>query len=486
MSWPGPVAPWEELELETVGGPETSSATSGLPWPWLLAILAAAAWFPLDSYWQSDDFIALHYALDFRHVLADFANPQYGATDIWWFYRPFITLSFWLDSQLTGASPFVPHLANALVHGLSAMLVGLIWARFLAPGAAWGAALLWGLAPGHAGSILWTAGRVDSYSTFWSLLSIWLLCLWIEGRRRARIGSLLAFLVALGCKELAFVVPGLALALCLGMSKPGARVRFALSCAWPYFLVLALYFVWRYYALGLLVGGYTGYSLDPGSALQGLGRAALYLVNPLMYSGGETQAQWLGGDLPSWFSWVGLLPALLALGVLAAHKRFNLLALALLVFLGTCVPMLPFWSASEDIKNLRQYYLPFAVLAGLMAAGGVGIWVLACLVWLTPLVEIRADYVAMHRELGAMHRQLILEAAETDPQMLFVAGLPRANAKGSALGFHFGVDRLLEPPFYSVAGARYQLNRLYTALEIPQEDQWFNAPHAQLVHCSFS
>ncbi len=37
-----------------------------------------------------------------------------------------------------------------------------------------------------------------------------------------------------------------------------------------------------------------------------------------------------------------------------------------------------------------------------------------------------------------------------------------------------------------VAGARYQLNRLYTALEIPQEDQWFNALHAQLVHRSFS
>ncbi len=36
-----------------------------------------------------------------------------------------------------------------------------------------------------------------------------------------------------------------------------------------------------------------------------------------------------------------------------------------------------------------------------------------------------------------------------------------------------------------VAGARYKLNRLHSAFQIPQEDQWYKAPLAHLVHRPF-
>ena len=442
MSFPGPVAPCEETELAP-----TQQAFRGLPLPWLLALLAAAVWYPLEPFWQSDDFIALHYARDFGNVLADFANPQYGATDLWWFYRPFITLSFWLDNQISGAAPFVPHLANATIHGASAMLVGLIWARFLTPGSAWVAGLLWGLAPAHAGSILWTAGRVDVFASFWCLLSLWLLCRWREGRARTAIWSLVAFVVALGCKELAFVLPGLALLLCFCLAEKGRRFKGALHGAAPYFLILGLFLVWRFYALGVIVGGYDGFSLQPAPMLQGLGRTTAHLLNPLFYAGEETQAQWLGAGLPSGFVWIGLLPATLAAFALVLRKRLSLLALIVVAFVGICIPMMPFWAASLDVKNLRYFYLPFAVLVGLIAAGGTDAWVLAALVWLTPLVEIRTDYRDMHGELQAMHQQLLADTTAEDGELFFVAGLPRVNDKGNVLGFHHGVDRLLSPPF---------------------------------------
>ncbi|MBM4063959.1 MAG: hypothetical protein FJ265_23105, partial [Planctomycetes bacterium] len=141
-------------------------------WFWLLPLLAIAAWWPIGPAWQSDDFLALHYAQDLRRALHDFAGPQYGATDIWLFYRPLITLSFWFDQQLGGAGPFVSHLANVFAHGVNALLAGLLWRRVLPDGRAFAAGLWWALLPGHAGTIAWAVGRVDGHTTVWCLAAL--------------------------------------------------------------------------------------------------------------------------------------------------------------------------------------------------------------------------------------------------------------------------------------------------------------------------
>jgi hypothetical protein len=119
-------------------------------WFWLLPALAAAAWWPDAPYWQSDDFLAIQYANNGARVLADFAGPQYGATDVWSFWRPLITASFWLDQQLGGPFPPVSHVSNVLAHALSALLVAAVWRRFLRPASAFVGALLWALLPSTA------------------------------------------------------------------------------------------------------------------------------------------------------------------------------------------------------------------------------------------------------------------------------------------------------------------------------------------------
>ena len=92
-------------------------------WLLLLPVLAVAAWWPIAPYWQSDDFLALHYARDFGNVVADFVGPQYGATDVWLFYRPLITLSFWFDQLVGGGIANWAHLFGLLAGaGLAAVI----------------------------------------------------------------------------------------------------------------------------------------------------------------------------------------------------------------------------------------------------------------------------------------------------------------------------------------------------------------------------
>jgi hypothetical protein len=133
-------------------GADRPAVAVGLPplpiWFWLLPLAAAAAWWPLEPYWQSDDFFAVHYAQHLRAVGADFHGPQYGG-------------------------PLVGHVANVIAHAANALLVGLLWRRFLPIGAAFAAGLLWALLPSHTGTVQWTVGRVDGHTAVWYLLAVW-------------------------------------------------------------------------------------------------------------------------------------------------------------------------------------------------------------------------------------------------------------------------------------------------------------------------
>lgn len=432
-------------------------------WFWLLPLLAIAAWWPLDPYWQSDDFLALHYAQDLGRALADFVGPQYGATDVWLFYRPLITLSFWLDLQLGGADPFVAHLSNVLAHGASALLAALLWRRFLPAGHAFAAGLLWALLPSHVGSLAWAVGRVDSHTTVWCLLALLLFVRHVEahreGRPTRRAPMLLATAVALCSKELAFVVPPLATLLGALLAAPAPwrdRVTFALRRSAPLWLLFAVYLGWRFAVLGRF-GGYLGASYDPPAMAQGLATITANLLVPQRWSGGDLAVQWYGGTRELWV-WIAALPALLA-AVLWLRQPRTVLA-ALLLFLVAAAPLAPFLADTGNVHNLRYFYLPSVVLAGLLAGSGRLVTLLTLVALLVPFVAMRTTQRTADRESRAMHQALRREVADGAPAPLFVAGLPHANATGSVVQLHFGVDRLLEPPFGPGGTALYALRPL--------------------------
>lgn len=443
-----------------------STAPSRLPfWFWLLPLVAIAAWWPLDCYWKSDDFLAVGYVQDFGNVLHDFHGAQYGATDIWWFLRPLITLSFWLDTQIGGAAPFASHLSNVLAHGVSALLVGLLWTRALPQRLAFAAGLLWAVLPSHAGSISWAVGRVDSHTTVWCLMCLWLTCRGIEGHRTSRWLALLALLLALLSKESAFALAPLVLLLGVALAPAKglwSRLRRGLGVSWPHFAVFAVYLGYRYWVLGRF-GGYAAASLQPADMAQGLGRVVLDLLDPQRWSGAETAARWLGST-PAWLVWVGYLPAAAAVPAFLMRRGLAALATTVVLFLVAAAPMAPFWSSGGNVQTLRYYYLPMAALCGVLAAGGPALVLAALLLWACAFVDVRTDYLRADREDAAMHRMLLREVDMSSTTPLFVAGLPHANRNGTVVQLHYFVDRLLAPPFTATTR---RLLALRPAAEVP-------------------
>lgn len=412
----------------------------------MIPLLILAAWWPIQTYWQSDDWIAIHYASNPLRALSDLAGNQYGLGGAVWFYRPLVTLSFALDFLVGGADPFVAHLSNAVAHGLGAMLVGMLVCRFLGAGAGWWAALVWGTSPVHAGSILWAVGRVDSHTVPWILLSALLLVRFCDGMQKTRLPALLAFIAALCSKELAIVMPGIAAVLCFALAAPGHRLRTALARSWPFFAVLAVYFGWRYMLFDRFIGGYAGWNLEPVGLALGLDVWTQRGINPLglLTADGlaplSLDASWLN------WQWIGFLPAVAATAWLARSRPAVLLGLGVL-YIGCAMPAVQFWTSTENPENLRYFTLPFAALAGLLAAGRAWTAIPALLVAFLPHLEVRRDYAATCAEARRIHDLLLEQDAKLDPGPIFVWGLPRQNHKHNVISYHLGFDRVVQPPF---------------------------------------
>ena len=434
-------------------------------WFWLLPLLAMAAWWPIEPYWQSDDFLAVHYAQHGKDVLHDFVGPQYAATDVWLFYRPLITASFWLEQQLGGAWPPLSHCSNVLAHGISTLLVALLWRRFATDRQAFGAALLWAMLPSHAGSIAWAVGRVDSHTTVWCLLAL-LLCL--RAQERAANGGRgvawtagLATAAALASKELAFVVPPLALLL-VWLRNPHApfasRTAGALTTTAPVWLAFGAYVPLRWLALGRF-GGYDAAAYDAVAMLNGLGQNLAHLLVPLRWIG-DPGAQF--GLSSAWWLATAALPPVgaLLLALLWQPRRVLAAASVLLVAMAPMATFLPAW---ENPQTQRYWYLPTAALCGVLALPG-RVFVLAILLaWAWPLVAIRSAHHAADRQTAGMHAALLREVRDGAPAPMFVAGLPNANATGTVVQLHFGLDRLLLPPFSERAVPLYALRPLFAS-----------------------
>jgi hypothetical protein len=410
-------------------------------WFWLLPALAAAAWWPDAPYWQSDDFLAIQYANNGARALADFAGPQYGATDVWSFWRPLITASFWLDQQLGGPFPPVSHVSNVLAHALSALLVAAVWRRFLRPASAFVGALLWALLPTHQGSICWAVGRVDSHTTVWCLLAVLLALRSAERGERTDWRLFAATAAALLSKESALVLPALATLAAAARLPAGERWPRALALTRGAWIAWLAYLPLRFVVLGRF-GGYDAATFDPVAALRGLATALAQVGAPLRWIGVPAE---LPGAPGLWLTAAALPVALAVLTAIAHRPRLALLAA--LAYLVAVAPVAGFLAAADNPQTLRLQYLPAVALVGLVASAGPwhALAAIVALAW--PFVAMRAEQAVADAQSATMHRALLREAGDGVAEPLFVTGLPHTNARGSIVQLHFGVDRMLQPPF---------------------------------------
>lgn len=180
------------------------------------------------------------------------------------YYRPLVSLSFFLDVQAWGFNPMGFHLTNLLAH-LAAALAVLALARRLTGSvlAAAVAAVAFALHPIHTESVTFISGRTDVLATLLFLLALLGYIGWRQGGGPlAFTGSLGAFFLGLAAKEVAVTLPLILILYdrLLGPKERGAgALARALTRYAAYGGVIALYLAVRMASLGALAES------DPGT-----------------------------------------------------------------------------------------------------------------------------------------------------------------------------------------------------------------------------
>ncbi len=95
---------------------------SKIPFVLVIVLVGLIVNWPSGAGFKADDYPAIAYASQFQNCLHDFHASQYGLT-FFLFYRPFITLSLYVDQLLFGTEAFGYLLMNCLACICAALLL---------------------------------------------------------------------------------------------------------------------------------------------------------------------------------------------------------------------------------------------------------------------------------------------------------------------------------------------------------------------------
>jgi tetratricopeptide (TPR) repeat protein len=165
------------------------------------------------------------------------------------FYRPVVSLSYWLDFKIWGLNPAAFHLSNILVHLVNVALLFFILQRLSLGGlGAFFGAALFSVFPLHFENVAWISGRTDLLAFLFTGFSTLLFLRFLEkGTLPALAGSGVGYFLALLAKENALFLP--VIFLVFHYKKTG-KLKDSLGSLWPYALGLAGWLVLRRIALG--------------------------------------------------------------------------------------------------------------------------------------------------------------------------------------------------------------------------------------------
>jgi hypothetical protein len=141
----------------------------------LVAVAAYAATLGYDLVWDDTLLIQQSWRLHHWNELPSLLTSHFWAEvgEASHYYRPLITLTFFVDMQVWGLHPFGFHLTNVLAH-LAVTLAVLAVARRTLGGelAAVVCALVFALHPLHTESVSFVSGRTDVIATLFFLLAV--------------------------------------------------------------------------------------------------------------------------------------------------------------------------------------------------------------------------------------------------------------------------------------------------------------------------
>ena len=125
------------------------------------------------------------------------------------FYRPLVYLSFALNAQFGGVSPFGYHFLNILIHIVNACLVRRLFRTLEYPsGLALSGALIFTVHPALTQAVVWIPGRTDSLLSLFILLSFGNFPRFLKTKKKIYLfRHILFFVFSLLTKETAVVLP---------------------------------------------------------------------------------------------------------------------------------------------------------------------------------------------------------------------------------------------------------------------------------------
>lgn len=130
-------------------------------------------------------------------------------SDKGFYYRPLLTLSFYLDSLIAGINPVIYHLTNIIYHLLAVCLVFLIFKKhFFSKSSSLFLAFIFLCHPVLTQAVAWIPGRNDSLLAIFILSSFYLFLNFLKTDKLKYLwGHLVFFVLALFTKETAAILP---------------------------------------------------------------------------------------------------------------------------------------------------------------------------------------------------------------------------------------------------------------------------------------
>ena len=331
-----------------------------------------------------------------NHWIKDIVNiPAIFRMGVWGFkgdasnyYRPMMHLVYMLDYHLFGFAPWGFHLINIILHTANCVLVFLVTERLLMGYQKCGSrsvfsisfmtAVIFAVHPIHTEAVTWVAGVPElTYAVFY-LLSFYLYIISLrEGgpeNKWARFFSVFTFFISLLCKEPAITLPVILLGYDYAVNKCKDRPVVYFRRYLPYMLVVCVYIVARFLALGgfspvNVYWKYSGYKYVI-NIFPLFGKYIEKLVLPL-----NLNAYYVFHPASSMFEARVLLSVLITVSFMVILftllKKRSLLSMGLILIFVTLLPALYIPGLGKNVFTERYLYLSvfgFALLMSLLVS----------------------------------------------------------------------------------------------------------------------
>jgi hypothetical protein len=277
------------------------------------------------------------------------------------FFRPFTSLSYWLDFKIWGLNPAGFHLTNILLQTLNCLLLYVI---ILSCG--WGAwpafsiAGLFSVFPLHFESVSWISGRGDMLAfTFAALTVLFFFRFLKKGKLSALLISSTFYFGSLLAKESAAFLP---LIFFLIMYRKQKKTRSVVVTATPFALAFGLWAVLRRVALGAAVPGITEDAF--GNSVAALGFYAYKLILPFRLGVTIDSQRIFENSFFHLLGWLTISTMAVSVGVFLLQNKKRRFASGLLFLFGLLILpaiLVVLSPATVSFMAWRFLYLPSVV-----------------------------------------------------------------------------------------------------------------------------